>query len=137
VATYKAKSPAVGKPRVRVRRRGSNAIVTWSRASLGNRYDVFLVYGSGDRKLVQPRGKTRRVLARGVRKGEGLVVTVQAISKAGRRGRTGRARLAGSLLFGKVKKTPPYRPKKKKTTKRKKLHVPADGLAAVVHLRVP
>jgi hypothetical protein len=70
-------------------------------------------YGSGARIVLSPKRGARRVTALNVRRGEGLRIRIFASSAAGRRGPAAKATLKGSMLVGKVKKTPPYKPPKK------------------------
>jgi hypothetical protein len=120
VARYNAKSPPVGKARhLTVRRHGANAVITWGKATLAATYLVRVNYGSGDRVVFSPNPGVRRVTAPNVRRGEGLRILVIASSAAGRRGPAAKATLKGSMLVGKVKKTPPYKPPKKHKKKHK------------------
>jgi hypothetical protein len=114
VARYNAKSPPVGKAKhLKVKRHGSNAVITWGKAALGAKYLVRVNYGSGDKVVFTPKPGVRRVTAPNVRKGEGLRILVYASSAAGRRGAPAKTTLKGSMLVGSVKKTPPYHPPKK------------------------
>jgi hypothetical protein len=115
VAKYDAPSPGTGKVRkLRVRRRGSSAVITWSRAPLGNSYAVQVDYGTGERTVVRPRPGSRRVVVSHLKKGEGLVVMVVAYSMTGRAGPLATARLKGSLLVGATHKVPPFKPPHRK-----------------------
>lgn len=84
-----------------------------------------MTYGSGRSVLLQPR--RRSAVVGGLRRGEGLAVKVQAISRAGRRGRFGTARLKGLMRLGAVK---PYGPKhrRKKAKRRKRLIIAAGSV---------
>jgi hypothetical protein len=113
VARFSAPNPTVGRPgRVRVRRSGTRAIVTWTAAALAKRYEVVTRSGDGGRMVLSPKPGARTVTVPQIAKGEGLIVGVTAISATGRRGKAGTARLAGSLQVGAQKK--PKKPKKKK-----------------------
>jgi hypothetical protein len=119
VARYSASNPRVGKARnLRVRRAGRSAVITWAPAALGHSYVVQVDYGTGKRILLSPRLGSRRVVARGVRRGEGLIVKVLVFSPAGRRGPLATARLPGSMLVGATHKLPPYKPPKVRRRKK-------------------
>jgi hypothetical protein len=94
VARFSAPSPRVGKPRVRVKRTGKRAIVTWKRTFYAARYDVIVERSTGARTVVSPRGKKRQVVVARLPKAVGLRVRVVGISKSGRRGAAGKAKLA-------------------------------------------
>ena len=114
VASFTAPNPQVGPARrVRVRRRGRTAVVTWRKSPLAQRYDVVVRAGDGGRSLLSPSGKRLRVTVPGVAKNEGLVVRVIAISTRGRRARAAQARL--KLQLGKAK---PKRPRPGRRTRR-------------------
>jgi hypothetical protein len=121
VARYNAKSPPVGKAkRLKVRRKGTGALVTWGKATLGATYLVRVDYGSGDKIVIAPKRGTRRVTVPSVRKGEGLRIRVIASSAAGRTGPAAKVKLKGAMRVGAVKKTPKYKPPKKHKKKHKK-----------------
>ncbi len=124
VAHYNAKSPPVGKAKhLKVKRHGSNAVITWGKAALGATYLVRVNYGSGNKVVLSPNPGVRRVTVPNVRHGEGLKVLVFASSAAGRRGPAAKATLKGSMRVGAVKRTPPYKPPKKhKKHKPRKKH---------------
>jgi hypothetical protein len=98
VASFSAPSPKVGRARrLRVRR---SAVVSWRRAIMARSYDVVVTSGDGQIQLMSPKGNATKVTVPGVTKGEGLVVRVIGISRAGRRGPAAGARLKGSLHLG-------------------------------------
>ena len=72
VASFSAPSPRVGRARrVRVKRRGRTAVVTWRPAQLARRYDVLATSGDGQRVLLSPTGRRLRVTVRGRHEGRG------------------------------------------------------------------
>ncbi len=95
VARYTAANPRVGRPgSVRVRRRGSRAIVTWRTAALAASYTVSVTTSDGTRSVYFPTGKARTVTIPGVARNESVAVSVVATSPAGRKGAPGRGKLA-------------------------------------------
>ena len=95
IARFSAPSPRVGRPgRVRVRRRGKGALVTWTPAPLARYYDVSVVASDGGRIALAPRRGSRQVTVPGVGKKERLTIRVVGISASGRRGPAAIARLA-------------------------------------------
>jgi hypothetical protein len=96
IAKYSAPNPTVGRPKVKVRRSGSKAIVTWGRAALANSYAVTVTGTDGSRQLLLPPGgaKASKVTVRDVGKKVGLTVRVVATSPKGREGKAGVAKLA-------------------------------------------
>jgi hypothetical protein len=102
IATYRASNPKVGKPKVKIKRRGSKAVVTWSSATLATRYYVDVTDGDGSRYTLAP--KKRTVTIKGVAKGDKVVVSVRGVSAGGRKGPAGKATLK------------PPKPKKHKRT---------------------
>jgi uncharacterized delta-60 repeat protein len=119
VAKFRAPSPKAGRARrVRVRRSGSHATVTWSAAAYAKTYEVAVRTGRGRSLLLTPTGKRRTVRITGLVKGEGASVRVVALTPAGRRGKAATARLAGTLRYVSVKpKVRPHLKKKKSKTK--------------------
>jgi hypothetical protein len=91
VATYRASNPKVGKPKVRIKRRGSKAIVTWSKATLATRYYVDVTDGEGSRYTLTP--KKRTVTITRVAKKDKVAVSVRGVSAGGRKGAAGKATL--------------------------------------------
>ncbi len=91
LARYSAPQPVAGRPRVRVRRLGTKAVVTWSKVPTVARYDVQVIRPDGARSLFTPA--KRRVVIRGVGRREGLVARVTGITDGARPGRTGIGRL--------------------------------------------
>src|SRR5205823_4483028 len=83
VASFTASNPSVGSPKnVRVKRKGTKAIVTWNAAKLGKAYEVIASYGVGRRLLITPKNGVLKATVPNLTKGEGLTVQVVAISPA-------------------------------------------------------
>jgi hypothetical protein len=97
VAHFVAPPPVPTRPLVRVVRHGTKATVTWTGAKYAALYDVVVQTGDGNRILLSPTTKARKVQFGGLTKGEGAVVTVAGITAGGRRGPKGTAHLSGSL----------------------------------------
>jgi hypothetical protein len=95
VVKFSAASPRVGKPgKIRVRRRGKGALVTWSPAFLANGYEVTVTTSSGARTLhVVKKGKRQLALKR-LATSEGLTARIVGISRSGRSGPGGTGKLA-------------------------------------------
>jgi hypothetical protein len=101
VARYRAPNPQVGRPvRVRARRKGARATITWNPAPYAVRYEVEARTGDGGRILLTPRGKRRSVVITKLSKREGFVARVRGFSPAGRPGPYAKVRGKGSLLIG-------------------------------------
>lgn len=114
IARYSAPNPEIGQVRkLRVRRHGHKATISWKAGALDRTYLVRVDYGSGLRILLRPKPNAHRIVTRNVHKGEGLRVRVIPFSTAGRRGPTARTRLKGSMRLGSVRRTPRYRPHKR------------------------
>jgi hypothetical protein len=94
IARYRAPNPKVGKPKVRIRRRGSRAVVTWGRAALARDYLVTVMTGTGERYSVQPKRGKRTVTLAGIGKKGAVSVSVRAVSDGGRQGPAGKAKLS-------------------------------------------
>ena len=107
-----------GKSRVRVRRRGKRAIVSWTRAPFAHSYEVVVTTGTGRRVLLRRDGKQRRAIVGGLRKNEGVVARVVAFSPSGRRGKYATGRLRGDMRVGSVRKAP--KPRKNKRPRRRR-----------------
>ena len=126
VARYSASNPKVGRVgHLRVRRSGSRAIITWRPAALGRFYFVRVVRGTGLRLLFAPKHGSTQATVTGLRRGEGLRVSVRAESSAGRYGPVATTTLKGSLLVGARKATPRFKPAPLHKHKPAKKHKPA------------
>ena len=75
IASYRAANPKVGKPKVKIKRRGTKAIVTWSSATLAKRYYVTVTDGKGSHYTLAP--KKRTVTITHVAKTDKVVISVQ------------------------------------------------------------
>ncbi len=107
VARYVAPNPAVGRPRVKIRRTGSTAKVRWSKAALAVRYGVTVRYSDGRTDAFMQPAKARSVTVPAVGRKGGITAYVTAYSAASRHGKTGTGRLKQ------------VKPKKKAAKKRK------------------
>jgi hypothetical protein len=67
--------------------------VTWTPAFYARRYQVMAQRTSGRRELLLPVAGQRRVTVRGLRRGEGVRVSVVGLSVSSRRGPAATARL--------------------------------------------
>jgi hypothetical protein len=95
ITRFSAPNPAVGRPgKVRVKRSGSKAIVTWSAAALAANYTVSVTKSDGSRSVFFPEGKAKKLTIPGVGRSESVSVSVVATSQAGRKGPAGKGRLA-------------------------------------------
>ena len=95
IARYSAPNPAVGRPgKVRVKRSGSKAIVTWSAAALAANYTVSVTKSDGSRSVFFPAGKAKKITIPGVGRSESVSVSVVATSQFGRKGPAGKGKLA-------------------------------------------
>lgn len=120
IARYTAANATVGRVgRLKIRRQGSRAVVTWTKPALAGTIYVQARYGSGDMIVRRLPGRARRFVLRGVARGEGLRVQVRNVSPSGRDGRLATARLSGSMRVGAVAKTPKYDPAKTRALKKK------------------
>ena len=107
VARFSAPSPRVGKARrVRLRRRGSRALISWAPAFYAQRYDVIVLRSNGARMVVSPRGKARKVAGCGSGARSRCECAWWAISATSRHGPAATAKLAA--------------PKPKKKTRRRR-----------------
>jgi hypothetical protein len=77
---------------VRIRRRGTRAIVTWSRAARAGRYEIHVHVGDG-RSLLYVRRARHLAISRAAH--HKVTVTVNAVSRAGRAGK-GRRHVLGA-----------------------------------------
>jgi hypothetical protein len=115
VAHYVAIGPRVGRARrIRLRRHGHTATVTWRGATLARSYEVRAKSGDGQDILLIPKRGARRVVVPDVSKGEGLRIGIVAISPRGRRGPVAHAKLRGNMELGRVRHLPPRKHKKHK-----------------------
>jgi hypothetical protein len=112
LAPYTAPNPVVGRPKVHVRRKGKQAIVTWSKAALAHDYSAVVTFSDGQRKLFTTPARTRRVAVPAVGRKGGIAAKVVAYSLSGRAGRAGTGRLR------QVKPKPRHPHKKKHKRKR-------------------
>jgi hypothetical protein len=118
VAHFTASSPRVGKPRkVRVRRHGHTAIVTWKPAAFAKAYEVTVTYGVGRRIPLLPKGKSHRLTVPTVKKGEGLKVEVAGVSATGHRGPAAIGHLKGSMHVGSHKHKEKHKPDNKRSAR--------------------
>ncbi len=86
VARFRAPNPRVGRvTRLRVRRRGTRALITWNRAPAARRYEV-TVRTPGGGRLYFPVADRRQVTVPGAGRRGRITVSVVAISAGGRRG---------------------------------------------------
>jgi hypothetical protein len=114
VARYSAHNPKVGTPRVKIRRSGTRAIITWKTASLATSYLVSAL-SSGHRTAYLPPAKgrdARRVVVTGVTRDESVAALVVGVSARGSRSAAGRATLKA------VKKKAPKAKTKKQNGKK-------------------
>ena len=94
VASYRAPGPErPGKPRLRLRRRGSNAIVSWRGVRLASRYDVRITVDDGRRQLVFLSRKARRIKVPRIYRRTRATIAVTALDRQMRRGRTARVEI--------------------------------------------
>jgi hypothetical protein len=95
VARYKAppwRKPA--KPRkLRVRRRGSNLVVSWRAAAGASRYSVYVTAADGERELFLVSAKKRRLKVRGVQKDDSAKVQVRGMRSDGLPGKAAKLRV--------------------------------------------
>ena len=103
LARYTAPQPVLARPKVRVRRRGSRALVRWSKVRGAAYYDVSVRFSSGQRQLLEPLTR-RRVIVPGVGRRGGLVARVTGVSRASRPGRSRVVRLKAVKPKAKAKK---------------------------------
>ncbi|MEA2168692.1 MAG: hypothetical protein QOF76_1992, partial [Solirubrobacteraceae bacterium] len=111
VAHFTAPNPKVGTPKLRIRRRGSKAIVSWDTTALAAHYVTTVKYADGRTRAFSGNGKQRSVTVPAVGPTGGLRVWVTAYSATERHGKTGTARLR-----------PPHRPKPHKRHQHRKKH---------------
>ncbi len=120
LATYHAANPAVGAvQKLRVRRSGKHALISWHPGTLDSTYLVRVTYGDGRVILgvtSRPHFSTQRITHN-----EGVHVTIYAQSGDGRTSRPATATLTGSMLIGSVTPLGPYKAPKTKPTKPTKL----------------
>jgi hypothetical protein len=94
VVKFSAPNVKVGRPaRVRIRKRGTRAVVTWAPASGAAYYQAVVRTGDGSVRMLTPRGKSRTVSMPGLAEGESARAIVIGISAGGRRGPQARATL--------------------------------------------
>jgi hypothetical protein len=94
LVSFRAPNPRVGRPgKVRVRRSGGGAVVTWSPAALAKRYELSVRTGDGGNLYFSTAPKRRRVSVPGIARGERVSVQIVAVSAAGREGPPGKATL--------------------------------------------
>lgn len=119
VAKFNAPSPRAGKaPRLRIRRRGAKAKVSWGKAPYTKAYVVEITRGKGGRSTVRRTAKQRSLTFGGLSKGEGATVTVTSVAPSGNFGGARTASLRGDKTFSSFKNK--KRPKVKRKKKRKK-----------------
>lgn|GEM_PF-4292199 len=94
LATFRAAAPRPpGRPRkVRIRRRGGRATVTWGAATGAQGYRVLARVSDGRRIAVPTTARRRRATIRGLGTGDRVRVAVHAIRRNGLEGRTRNAR---------------------------------------------
>jgi hypothetical protein len=93
VARFRARSPRPGRPRrVRVRRRGSAAVIVWTRSRGAARHEIRVRISDGRTLLFLPR-RGRRIRVGGVSRRDRVVVRVRGLDRSGRAGPARRARL--------------------------------------------
>ncbi|HEY4094602.1 MAG TPA: hypothetical protein VGM33_03785, partial [Baekduia sp.] len=117
VARYRAHNPRVGRPRVKVRRSGTRAIITWKPATLATSYLVSALSSAGHRTAYLPPAKgrgARRVVVSGVSRSERLSVMVVGVSARGSRSAAGRATLKVKVEAKKKVKGSTKKAKKKR-----------------------
>jgi len=102
VARFSAPNPKLARAKVRVRRAGSRAVVTWSSAVGAARYKVAVAVTDGRRLLLLPKGRARRVVVPRVSKRHGVTARVVGLSPKGRRGPAA----VGRLRAARTKKPP-------------------------------
>lgn len=94
VASYRAANPPVGRPgKVKIKRKGSRAVVRWKKASLASRYEVVATGSDGRRSIFFVYKGAKRLTIPGVARDSRLSVRVVAFSPSGRKGSAGRAKL--------------------------------------------
>jgi hypothetical protein len=84
IAKYRAPNPKLAKPKVKVRRKGSKALVRWNKVPGAMAYNVSLQFSDGRAFPVKPAPGARAVIARGVGKKGGVVARVSALTATGR-----------------------------------------------------
>ena len=93
LATYRTGNPKVGRPKVKIKRRGKTAMVTWGSATLAAKYYVTVTDGKGAHYTLMPKGKKRTVTVKGVAKTDSVIVSVRGVSAGGKKGPSGKATL--------------------------------------------
>jgi hypothetical protein len=94
VAAYRAPGPArPAKPRLRVRRRGSRAVVRWRRVRLASRYEVRISVDDGRRELRFLRGRKRKISVPRIHRRTRATIAVTGVRPDLSRGPTARARI--------------------------------------------
>jgi hypothetical protein len=104
VARFSAPNPKVRAPKVRLKRRGKDVLVRWSKVALAHRYTVVARTSDGGRTGFDLAAGRRRLVVRGVGTDHGLRVDVAARTLAGTPGPEGHGRVK------RVKKRPKRRP---------------------------
>jgi hypothetical protein len=95
VLKFSAPSPRVGKPgKVKVRRRGKGAIVTWSPAFFAKRYEITVSTSTGERTLYVATSKKRQVIVKRLATKDTLTANVVGVSPDGKLGPGGKGKLS-------------------------------------------
>jgi hypothetical protein len=105
VARFSAPSPRVARsPRVRVRRRGRNVLVTWKPAFYARRYEVTATRSNGVKQYILPPAGRTRLTIKGVSRLDGVTARVVGVSPSGVRGKAAVGKLAKPKPKAKAKK---------------------------------
>lgn len=94
LATYRAPGPErPGKPRLRLRRRGTTAIVSWRGVRNAARYDARITVDDGRRQLVFLGRKARRIKVPRIDRRTRATIAITALDRQLRKGRTARVEI--------------------------------------------
>ncbi len=94
VVKFSAPSPRVGRAgRLRARRRGRGAVITWSRAFLARGYEVTVTTTTGERSLYTTTAGRRQITIPRLSTRDSLTATVVGVSPAGKLGPGARVKL--------------------------------------------
>ena len=97
VARFKAPSPKPVRPKVKVKRRGTVATLTWGRDPYAARYEVTVATGRGKRYSIELKPKARNARVTGLMKGEGATIRIVGITANGKRGPVRIVKVKGSM----------------------------------------
>jgi hypothetical protein len=97
VARFKAPSPKPVQPKVKVRRRGKAATLTWGKDPYAARYELTVATGRGRRFFIESKGSARSAKISGLTKGEGATIRIVGITANGKRGAVRLVKVKGSM----------------------------------------